>query len=509
LQQDRSDARRRFIDVELHRVSLSLGGRPVLRGIDWRIRPGQRWLLSGPNGAGKTQLLKLLAGDVWPTPGRGATRRYRYRGEVFDDPYGIKDEIAYLGAERQDRYEHYEWNYRVEQIVATGLQRTDIPLAPLTAKDRARSARLLSQLHIAALAGRRFLTLSYGERRLVLLARALAWRPKLLLLDELFSGLDPLNRERATYCLQRLTHSALPWVLSTHRAEDVPAVATHWCQIADGRTTPQRLRAGSQRAQRRAVTAALAAAAVPASARRRPARKPSVRKAAGALISLSGANVWREGALVLRDISLHVQRGQCWLVHGANGSGKSTLIQTLYGDLGVARGGSLMREGIESGVPLQVFQRRVGLIAPELQAIYPRDLPVVLLVASGLSASIGLNARPPGAALRRARRALRQVGALSLAARTVRSLSYGQLRRALFARALVHTPDILLLDEPYAGLDARTYAALRSLVEEAVSRGVTTIMTSHRVDEWPTRATHELELAGGRASYCGPIRSNR
>jgi ABC-type multidrug transport system ATPase subunit len=70
----------------------------------------------------------------------------------------------------------------------------------------------------------------------------------------------------------------------------------------------------------------------------------------------------------------------------------------------------------------------------------------------------------------------------------------------------VHTPDILLLDEPYAGLDARTYVALRRLVEQAMRRGVTTVMTTHRVDDWPMLATHELELRGGRAVYCGPIR---
>jgi molybdate transport system ATP-binding protein len=243
-----------------------------------------------------------------------------------------------------------------------------------------------------------------------------------------------------------------------------------------------------------------------APARTRARQHHAARADRSVLISLRRANVWREGKRVLRDLSLEIRRGDCWLVHGANGSGKSSLIQTLYGDLGVARGGSLVREGIEPGVPLQVFQRRIGLIAPELQAIYPRDLRVEELVASGLSASIGLNAPAHSTALRLAHRALRRVGAPSLATRTVRSLSYGQLRRVLFARAFVHTPDILLLDEPYAGLDTRTYAALRRLVEQAMRRGVTTVMTTHRVADWPMLATHELELRAGRVTYCGPIR---
>ena len=220
-------------------MRLVLAGKPVLRGIDWRIRPGQRWVLIGPNGAGKTQLLKLLAGDVWPSPARRALRRYHYRGETFADPYGIKQEIAYLGAERQDRYEHYEWNHRVEAIVGTGLHRTDIPLAPLSPRARQRIGRLLRRLRIDALARRRFLTLSYGERRLVLLARTLAWAPKLLLLDEIFNGLDAPNRERVQHCLRSLSRSSLPWVLTSHRPEDIPAQATHLCRLEAGRITLQ------------------------------------------------------------------------------------------------------------------------------------------------------------------------------------------------------------------------------------------------------------------------------
>jgi molybdate transport system ATP-binding protein len=490
----------RFIDVELRHVRLRLGDSPVLRQVDWHIRPGQRWVLTGPNGAGKTQLLKLIAGDVWPTPGRSVLRRYALAGEFFDDPYGIKEEIAYLGPERQDRYEHYEWNHRVERIVATGLHRTDIPLSPLSDADRREVARLLLRLRVAALVKRRFLTLSYGERRLVLLARALAWRPKLLLLDEPFTGLDATNRQRFSHGLALLSRSALPWVLSTHRIEDVPAVATHLCHIERGRITLQRaLTLRWHRAARARLRAARTYDRIGA----RAAGTGTHREI---FVSLRRASVWREGVRVLHDISLDLCRGDCWLIHGANGSGKSSLVQMLYGDLGVASGGAIWRQGIEPGVPLQSFQQRVGLIAPELQAIYPRHLPVLDLVASGIHASVGLNSSLLASERTRARRALLRVGAGALALRAVRTLSYGQLRRVLFARALINAPDILLLDEPYAGLDARTHAALRSLLERAIASGTTIVMTTHHRDEWPALATHEIELARGRARYCGVIR---
>jgi molybdate transport system ATP-binding protein len=215
--------------------------------------------------------------------------------------------------------------------------------------------------------------------------------------------------------------------------------------------------------------------------------------------------VWREGSPVLRNVSLALHAGECWVIHGGNGSGKSTLIQTLYGDLGVAVGGTLWRAGVEPGVPIAYFKRHVGLVAPELQAAHPRYLRVDEVVASGLASSVGY-ASPRLPDHERLRRALARVGAASLLHRTVRSLSYGQLRRVLFARALVHEPDILLLDEPYAGLDAGQRASLRKLVERAVTTGVTVMLATHHEDEWPMGATHELELAGGQARYSGALR---
>ena len=129
--------------VTLRRIDLDRGGRAVLRGIDWQIRSGQRWLLIGGNGAGKTQLLKLVSGAVWPRPTSRGLRRYRLHGESFDTPAGVADEIAYVGAERQDRYEHYEWNFLAREVVGTGLQRTDIPHAGADARRRAPRRRIV------------------------------------------------------------------------------------------------------------------------------------------------------------------------------------------------------------------------------------------------------------------------------------------------------------------------------------------------------------------------------
>jgi molybdate transport system ATP-binding protein len=482
----------RYITVQLKGVCLERGGRAVLRQINWSVRPGQHWVLLGANGAGKTQLLKLLAGDVWPTPIGSESRQYRWRGETLHHPYGVKEEIAYIGAERQDKYERYGWDHRVEEVIGTGLYRTDIPLDRLTRHDRKRIRALLARFRIERLAKRRFLSLSYGERRIALLARAIAREPKLLLLDELFNGLDDRHRTRILEWLKSTSGRELPWVLATHRAEDVPKSTTHVGVLEKGRMVYK------GRLARAPVRRWLEGAA------KSPARRIRAQSSGTYFVRLSSASVHLGDARVLRHISFELRAGQCWVVHGPNGSGKSTLLRAIYGEHPL---GNIERAGIEPGVPLESFKMKGGWIAPHVQSSHPQHLMVAEVVQSGRYASIGLNDAPTATDRASARRALALFALTQVAQRPLRELSYGEVRRVLFARAWVREPQFLLLDEPFSGLDAPTRSLLLKRVDQAISRGVAVMLATHHASEWPSGATHELALRQGRATYCGPIRA--
>ncbi len=132
-------AARRLERIEIGTASVRLGRHWVLRDVSLDIRAGERWLLLGPNGAGKTVLLKLLRGDVWPTPTGRATRRYHLcDGEVLEQPLFAADRIAYLGPERQDRYVRHESTLDVTQVVLTGFDDSDFPLHAATPAQRRR-----------------------------------------------------------------------------------------------------------------------------------------------------------------------------------------------------------------------------------------------------------------------------------------------------------------------------------------------------------------------------------
>jgi molybdate transport system ATP-binding protein len=505
-------AQTRYVEVRLKHLFLERQGRRILDDVSWTLIPGQRWVLVGGNGAGKTQLLKIITGAVWPSPGdaprasaaANSSRRYRWRNEVFPSPYEVKEEIGYVGPERQDKYERYGWNHSVEQIIGTGLYRTDIPLNPLRDADRRRITALLSRLAIEPLAQRPFLSLSYGERRLTLLARVLASQPKLLLLDELLSGLDETNHGRAVRWLEGTRRSAMPWVLATHRLEDVPSSATHALVLEKGQVVYRGpLRAGPLRKWLGTAENGAPGAKIPSPPRSAVGRESR----AETLIKLTHASVYLDEHRVLEDLSFEVRPRDCWVVHGHNGSGKTTLLRTLYGDHGVASGGRIERAGIVPGVPLQEFKVKVGIVAPHLQSEHPQTLTVAAVVQSGRHASVGLNDSPSAADRAAARRSLEFFGLSELASRTLRELSYGQLRRVLFARAWACRPSLLLLDEPFSGVDSPTRWSLMAQVAALVAAGAAVVMTTHHRSEWPDCATHELELSGGRAIHCGPVRS--
>jgi molybdate transport system ATP-binding protein len=481
------------VGVRLAAVTLVLGGRAVLRALELDLPPGAHCLLLGANGAGKTQFMKLLAGERWPTPNGRERRDYRdARGRPVELAE-LLPRIAHVGGERQDKYHRYDWNFSVERIVASGASGAERPLAPLDASQRRRVRQVLQRLALWPLRRRRFLTLSYGERRRVLLARALAGRPRLLLLDEPHNGLDRASRALLDRELARLARTGLTVVLSAHRAGDAPPGFRRALVLERGRLAYDGPRAAApgrwlDAAGRGTPPAPLPA--LPPPPRRAAARAP--------LVELSDVDLYRDYRPVVRGLCWRIAAGEHWAVLGANGSGKSTLLGCLYGLVPVALGGRIVRRGHEPGAHIELWRRRVGFVSPELQAEYLAAVSVGDFVASGLTASVGLE-RPPSARARaRAVAALAAVGLAVDPARPAAELSYGQRRLALIARALVIRPEALLLDEPLTGLDAPFRARVRALLSALARAGVQLVVAAHHASDLVPEIDHVLTLAAGR-----------
>jgi molybdate transport system ATP-binding protein len=482
------------LSISLHAVSVRRGSKWAIDEVSLELSPGARWVLLGANGAGKTQLLKLLCGDVWPTP-RGADRTSDGRIYAIDGRSATlpeaKPRMAYLGGERQDKYARYDWNPTVRDLIATGLHGTDLLLHAVTPTQARRVTALMRSGRLTRLADRRFLTLSYGQQRIALLTRALASDPDWLFLDELYNGLDSHFRRRMDGILMAVRRRGQGWVVSAHRAGDVPKGTTRMLELAAGRIR-------RCEALQRGHILSLAAAAAEAVARKAPARSRSG-PPAPVLIELRDVNLFVEHHPVLRQVNWQLRRGEQWAVIGANGAGKSSFLKLLYGDLAPALGGTLHRHGFPAGTPISEWKRRVGWVSPELQTTYLVDATLLELVASGRHASIGLNEPLSAADARHARKWLRFFGLVSFAARRPREVSYGQLRRALIARALCADARVLLLDEPLTGLDPEQRAFMKRLLQRLMRRKITLIAAVHHPEDLPPGITHVVHLHKRRA----------
>ncbi len=216
----------------LRDVSVVRDGRALLDGIDWTVRAGERWVVLGPNGSGKSTLLRVAG--LWLRPTRG---HVEVDGEVSGrtDVRTLRARIGYASAALADSLRA---DVTALDVVMTGRRAAlEAWWHTWTDDDRDRARVELRRVGADALAGRTFGTLSSGERQRVLLARALAGSPALLLLDEPAAGLDVGAREDLVDRLAVLAADpgVAPTVLVTHHVEEIPPGATHGLLLRDGR----------------------------------------------------------------------------------------------------------------------------------------------------------------------------------------------------------------------------------------------------------------------------------
>jgi zinc transport system ATP-binding protein len=218
------------------------------------------------------------------------------------------------------------------------------------------------------------------------------------------------------------------------------------------------------------------------------------------VISVRDAAVELGGRPVLRGIDLTVESGEVVALLGANGSGKSTLVRTVLGLNPLARG-----EVSLFGTPLGQFGEwhRVGFVPQRATAASGVPATVREVVAAGR-----LSRRRPLVPLRRADKiaiadALKAVGLTDRARDSVATLSGGQQQRALIARALAAEPDLLVLDEPTAGVDLVSQEAFARTLRDLVGRGVTILLVAHELGPLADLIGRAVVMRDGRIAYDG------
>ncbi len=201
--------------------------------------------------------------------------------------------------------------------------------------------------------------------------------------------------------------------------------------------------------------------------------------------------------VVLRRLDLGVQRGEFVALLGPNGSGKSTLLRLLAG-LTRPSGGTIRIGGWEIPREAAAVRAQIGMVSHKV-LLYEN-----LTALENLRFFARLYHLAPADAEARARARLEQVGLARRADSLVRTFSRGMQQRLSIARALLHDPDVLLLDEPYTGLDQDASVTLDSLLRQAHGEGRTIVMSTHQLDRAADIASRVLILSRGSVGFDAP-----
>ncbi len=217
--------------LELDGVGCTLAGNEVLRGIDWRVESGQRWVVLGLNGSGKTTLIRIAS--MWLHPSTGSVS---VLGETLGrtDVRRLRERVGLASASMADLLRP---ELMVRDVVKTARHAALEPWwHEYSDADDERANTALEQVGIGHLADRRFGVCSSGERQRVLLARALSIEPGVILLDEPTAALDLAGREELLASLGDLAAdpNVPPVVLVTHHVEEIPTGFTHALMLRDG-----------------------------------------------------------------------------------------------------------------------------------------------------------------------------------------------------------------------------------------------------------------------------------
>ncbi len=445
--------------------------------VEWSIYEGEQWAVIGPNGAGKTLLADIMQRKFAFKEGEVI---YNIEGKVNDIIKSIAFKGIYSLADCRNSYYQQRWH---------STETDEIPTVAETISDYLGTDNLKEILQIFGiedLLPKKLIFLSSGELRKFLIVSALLSRPSILILDNPFIGLDAPSRDLLVEMLRQLTHlHGVQVILLLSNPNDIPEMITDVLPIVSRHCFPPMKReaflANTEYIHKLFPTHSDTDIILPID----PDKRPSTHQVT---FRMEHVCIRYGKRIILKDIDWEVKNGEKWLLSGPNGTGKSTLLSLIYADNPQSYANTLYLFDKKRGTGESIWEikKRIGYVSPEMHLYYMENVPVINIVGSGYFDSIGLFRKCNEEQNRNALRWMELFGIGHLQNRSFLTLSFGEQRLALLARAFVKDPDLLILDEPLHGLDVSNKRKTAAIIEHFCARtGKTLIYVTHYPKELP------------------------
>lgn len=424
----------------------------------------------GANASGKSALIDKLMGELSVNEPQKIVRYI-----LFCDSYG---------SATTDYYYQQRWNSQDAELSDTvSLLFERHQVTPF-------QQHIFDVFDIGRLLDKRIVHLSNGELRKIQIAQSLTAQPDILIIDNPFIGLDCDMRQLFACFLEELvTVTSTQLIIVQPDNGFIPKFITNVVCVGDNISN-------------------IPTVNIPTVLNFDSTLLPTQTAATSnnnEVINFNNVTIRYGEHTLLSNLCWRVCRGEHWIVTGANGAGKSTLLSILCADNPQSYSCDIRLFGRQrgSGETIWDIKKRIGYLSPEMHRAFRENIPIADVVVSGFNDMMGLFYTPTTAEREIANRWMELFSITHLKQRPFLRTSSGEQRLALLARAFVKSPELLILDEPFPGLDSRNMALTKAIIESyCSSSSATLIMVTHYEEEIPVNiATKRLHLTACQYSY--------
>ena len=443
----------------------------------WQVLENENWCVLGKNGSGKQYLDQILTGELQPDS-----------VDTFKIP--CVDKVGMVSFETQQGV--YEHELKIDSSDDKNANDIGTKAKDFLPQDKWDDV-LISEFGLSHRLESGYRQLSTGEGRKLLILQAIFNGVELLVCDNPFDSLDEASCIALSTALERLTKTGIQVLLMLNNRQDIPLWCNNIAFIERGQLDiVGKLESDETKRQLDALLTP-----VPDNVSWPTNTQELCDYKHPHLVNLIKGKVQYNGVKVFEDLDVAIKPLQHTLITGPNGSGKSTLMQLITGDCTQCYSNDIHVLGYKrgSGESIWELKKDMGIVSSELHREYRVNGDLLSVVLSGFYDSIGLYQQAEQDKIEIARQWLDKIGMLAHQNTSFRSLSYGEQRLALIARALVKSPYLLILDEPTQGLDElNRHRVLNFLEHLAEQKHSTMLLVSHRKDEFLSIFEQHIKL---------------